>query len=637
MGRTGDVPAGRTGVDGARNGARRWSLCAVVLLLVAASVAAAVATHRSVETSQEVRFAAQTQRLDAALRDRINAYVQVLRGSLGLMRSSGTVSRTEWDDYVTTLRLDERYPGFKSLSWAPAVERRDLRDFVARVRRERVPAGFGGQQSLREYALRAPAPSPAAASGASPAGPPPVHSPILYVAPWDAVNRRVLGVDMMRDAERRAVMLRAARTDAAVTSPRLRLSGSDDDEAGFIIYTPVLRDGELQGWLTAAFLAEAFIEGVDAARATDLELEVHDGTTDELGAAGLLHSSAGTLASGAPRPLAPAATRLTDTTALPVPGGAWTVIYRAPAGFAPLSERLAPALVGVVGLLITLAICLLMLGVGRWRRTAALLDEQAVGLREARAEAEVATRAKSDFLATMSHEIRTPLTAVIASSDALGSTDLDDEQQRYTAIIGRSSTHLLDVVNEVLDLSRLEAGAVQLEEEAFDVGACVSSAVELVLMAAESKGVHVTAHAPAVAVLGDEGRLRQVVLNLVSNAVKFTETGGRVAVEVRHAGERLDVEVTDTGVGIDPERLEELFAPYRQAEAGTSRRHGGSGLGLAITRRLVEAMGGQIEAASRPGHGSTFRLWILAPRVAEPAGQVGDVGRARTTPAPSAR
>ena len=114
-----------------------------VLLLVAASVAAAVATHRSVETSQEVRFAAQTQRLDAALRDRINAYVQVLRGSLGLMRSSGTVSRTEWDDYVTTLRLDERYPGFKSLSWAPAVERRDLRDFVARVRRERVPAGFG--------------------------------------------------------------------------------------------------------------------------------------------------------------------------------------------------------------------------------------------------------------------------------------------------------------------------------------------------------------------------------------------------------------------------------------------------------------------------------------------------------------
>lgn len=641
MGRTGEQPAGptRRGQGGRAGHAARWPLVVVVVLLLGATVAAAVATHRNVQAAQSQRFAAQTQRLDAALQDRVDAYVQVLRGSLGLMRSSGTVSRTEWDDYVATLRLDERYPGFKSLSWAPAVDRVDLPGFVARVRRERVPDGFGGRQALRDYTLRAPSAAPTGDGERrpEPVGPPPVHSPILFVAPWTDENRRVLGVDMMRDAARRAVMLRAARTDAAVTSPRLRLSGSRDDEAGFIIYTPVLRDGELQGWLTAAFLAEAFIEGVDVARATDLDFEVHDGTTDEPGPAGLLHSTAGTLASGAPRPLASEDTRLAGSTVLPVPGGSWTVLYRAPAGFAPLSERLAPALVGGVGLLVTLAICLLMLGVGRWRRAAALLDEQAEGLREARAEAELATRAKSDFLATMSHEIRTPLTAVIASSDALGSTELDDEQERYTTIIARSSTHLLDVVNEVLDLSRLEAGAVQLEEEPFEVAACVRAAVELVLMTAESKGVHVTTHAPAVRVRGDEGRLRQVVLNLVSNAVKFTEAGGRVDVELRLEGERLHVEVTDTGVGIAPDRLEQLFAPFVQAEAGTSRRYGGSGLGLAITRRLVEAMGGQITAASRPGQGSVFRLWVRAPRVVkEPSGR-DEVTAARTAPAPTTR
>ncbi|GAA4679087.1 sensor histidine kinase [Nocardioides nanhaiensis] len=587
---------------------------AVVLLLLVATATATLATHRNVEAQQEQRFQAQAERLDASLRERINAYVQVLRGSLGLMRSSGTVSRTEWDDYVRTLRLDERYPGIKSLSWAPAVAREDLPAFVARVRREQVPDSFGGQQALRDYALRRPASAVDGAAGQE-AGPPPVHSPILYVAPWDDVNRRVLGVDMMRDPVRRAVMLRAARADEAVTSPRLRLSGSADDEAGFIIYTPVRRGGQLQGWLTAAFLAETFIRGVDVARASDLEFEVHDGSTDPSGAAGLLHSTAGTSDDGAPRPLEQRDTGLATSTVLPVPGGSWTVIYQAPPGFVPLVERLAPALVGVVGLLVTAAIWLLVLGVGRWRRVAGLLDEQAVGLREARAEAELATRAKSDFLASMSHEIRTPLTAVIASSDALSTTDLDDEQARYQAIIARSSSHLLEVVNDVLDLSRLEAGALQLEDEPYDLSACVADVLELVVPAAESRGVVVVADAPGVRLRGDETRLRQVLLNLVSNAVKFTGPGGEVRVLARVHDERLSVEVVDTGVGISPERIEELFAPFVQAEAGTSRRHGGSGLGLSITRRLVDAMGGVVEAESEPGVGSTFRFWVLAPVV----------------------
>lgn len=629
MGRTGGPPAARA--FGQRG--RRWPLYAVVLLLLVATATATVTTHRDVEARQEQRFAAQAERLDAALRERINAYVQVLRGSLGLMRSSGSVSRTDWDDYVRTLRLDERYPGIKSLSWAPAVARTDLAAFVARVRRERVPDSFGGRPALRDYVLRQPASSDDGAVPAQ-AGPPPVHSPILYVAPWDAANRRVLGVDMMRDPARRTVMLRAARSDEAVTSPRLRLSGSRDNEAGFIIYTPVRRGGELQGWLTAAFLAERFIRGVDVARASDLDFEVHDGTTDQAGAAGLLHSTAGTLDDGAPRPLAQDGSRLATSTVLPVPGGSWTVLYQAPPGFVPLSERLAAVLVGGVGLLVTAAIWLLMLGIGRWRRVAGLLDEQAEGLREARAEAEQATRAKSDFLATMSHEIRTPLTAVIASSDALSTTDLDDDQARYTAIIARGSTHLLEVVNDVLDLSRLEAGALPLEDEPYELAACVAGVLQVVGPAAESRGVLLHADVPRARLRGDETRLRQVLINLVSNAVKFTGANGEVRITARVHDGRLSVEVADTGVGITPERIEELFAPFVQAEAGTSRRHGGSGLGLAITRRLVDAMGGVVGAESEPGVGSTFRFWVLAPAVEQqPAPRVTSRG-AREDPQP---
>ncbi|CAN5582795.1 hypothetical protein BH11ACT8_BH11ACT8_17630 [soil metagenome] len=597
------------------------------LLVLAATVLAVGLSSRAVDGSERQRFEAQTARLDAALADRFRAYVQVLRGGAGLFRASDDVTRIDWDRYVASLRLEERYPGFKSLTYAPAVPQDDLADFVAAVRREPVPAALGPADALRDYVVR----DPAGASGSTS-----LHGPILYVAPFTEVNRLVLGIDMMREPTRRAAMQRSAATGQAVASPRLRLSGSRDDEAGFIVYVPIKRDGRLQGWLTAAFLADGFIDGVDEARGTQLDLEIYAAERDD--PAALVYSSSGTRSDGSPAPLPDGSdTPFVAVHDLAVPGGAWKVRYVAPAGFIPTSARVQPWLVGLVGVLIALSFLVVTRGSERWRRQAEQLEVQAVGLTEAREEAEVATRAKSAFLATMSHEIRTPLNAVLGASSVLQESLLDAEEQTYVRMIRDSGEHLLQVINEILDYSRLEGGHVQLEEVAYDPADCVRSVIDLMRPTAERAGVSLvdesTTQADLPKVLGDPTRLRQVLLNLVANAVKFTPEGGSVRVLAGHRDGVLAMDVVDTGIGLSSEEADRLFEPFTQAEAATSRVYGGTGLGLSIARALVVAMGGTIAASGSPGQGARFHFTVLAePVAAAPAADAGELQPAPVTP-----
>jgi signal transduction histidine kinase/CheY-like chemotaxis protein len=582
----------------------------VVALLGGTVMATALAAH-AVRSDQEHRFDSQTDRLDAALAERMTAYEQVLHGGLGLFLASEEVTQADWVRYVETLRIPERYPGFKSLSYAPAVPTDELDAYVAEVRADRVP-GVGPPPGSPPYTVRAP-------SGAS--GETDLHGPIRYVAPDGPQNWPVLGVDMMLEPTRREVMLRAAREGRAVASPRLHLSGSSNDEAGFIVYVPIERDGELEGWLTAAFLAEAFAAGLDLARATHLDLEIRDGAGAD---AGLLHSSAGVDEAGAPRPL-PAvgdAWRSARST-VAVPGGTWEVTYVARDDFVPTWVSLLPWGVLLLGMALTVGLVAAVRAGERWRRVAVVLDEQAVVLREARETAEAATLATSSFLATMSHEIRTPLNAVLGANSLLLTTDLDDVQAGHARVIRDSGGHLLHVVNDVLDLSKAEAGRVVLEDEPFDLGQCMSTVADLVGAGARRGDVlvEVDLRAPR-RVVGDVARLRQVLLNLVSNAVRFTPEGGRVLLSAFTvpAGEHLvGFEVADDGIGIAPDHLAELFDPYVQAGASTTRTHGGTGLGLSIARRLVEAMGGTITVDSTLGEGSTFRFTVRLPAVPEDA------------------
>jgi len=260
-----------------------------------------------------------------------------------------------------------------------------------------------------------------------------------------------------------------------------------------------------------------------------------------------------------------------------------------------------------------------------------LAEEYAAASRRA----EAASSAKTDFLAMMSHEIRTPMTGILGMIDLLDDTRLDPVQREYLSTARRTGDALLTVINDILDLSKLEAGSLQIHHEVFNIGHAVTDVVQLLSLRAAEKGLKIEVadalHVPPW-IEGDPGRLRQILLNLIGNAVKFTEHGSirlRISLDGQPADGQpspipagtaitLRFEVQDTGVGVDPALATDLFKPFAQADSSATRRHGGTGLGLAICRRLTGMLGGDIGYHSTPGEGSLFWFTTAATVAREP-------------------
>ena len=271
------------------------------------------------------------------------------------------------------------------------------------------------------------------------------------------------------------------------------------------------------------------------------------------------------------------------------------------------------------------------------RKHAAERERQLERERAARAEAEAASQAKSEFLAMMSHELRTPLNAVIGYAELLDlgiAGPLTGEQRHQLSRIRASGRHLLGLVNEVLDLAKIEAGRLSVNTGAARAGDAADAALSLVQNRADEKGIRFTGQClgdSSAVYLGDEDRVRQILVNLASNAVKFTEPGGEVSLEcgtttepdpsarLRGATQWVYLRVRDTGIGIREEHLPFIFDPFVQGETGHTRSNDGSGLGLTISRRLARMMGGDVTVHSEPGNGSVFTLWLPAANAAPAA------------------
>ncbi len=563
------------------------------------------------------RFADGAQEASAAIRQRMTTYVDALYGGVSLFAASEKVTRDEWRRYVDSLHLDDRYPGINGIGYISIVRPDELDSFLAEVRADGFP----------DFAIRD-VPN-VAKPPVDPAGD--ARYIITYIEPI-SINREAVGLDVSSETNRQDAAQSARDYGVPRITDRIILVQDGRHRPGFLLYVPIYRNDaphdtvharrmNFKGWIYAPFIAENFFRGVLGNRADSLELTVFEGTTP----------SSESYIFG---PKKTEASSFKLTSVIHLNGRMFTCGWDPGPDF-PLAGNeslfnaitlaLVPILLaGVVMTLQTSERHANDVANTRTRELRAVNEHLEIQIAEreraeqeagqAREAAEAANAAKSEFLATMSHEIRTPMNGVIGYAELLAESPLSNEQKEWAQTIQNSGVALLTIINDILDFSKIEAGQLTLESIPFNPDECSRDVLDILRWQADKKSLRLAVDCEdkvPTRLIGDPTRFRQILLNLASNAVKFTEQGS-VTVSLRWSRfGRLLVRVKDTGMGIPEDKLNRLFRRFSQVDSTTTRRFGGTGLGLAICRRLVLLMSGRIGVRSEPGSGTIF--WFVAP------------------------
>ena len=586
---------------------RRSAIPFVVLVVGFLTTAlTAMYAERSAAARDALRFQASAQQVVAAIGGRVDTCIALLRAGAGLFAADLDVSQRQFTDFVALLDPQRHYPGTQGIGFAVRLQAANLAAFTAHA--NTLHPGFT----------------------VWPGTPRPVYFPIVYLEPQDRRNQAALGYDMFTEPVRHEAMDRAARTGRVAMTGRVTLVQEIDPEkqAGFLVYIPVYLDGgtaprpdadpisQLRGFIYSPFRADDFLSAIFASERESLvRLRLYDETVQD---GNLLFDSH----RGMQEP-----PRFSTTLSIPVAGRTWLARIDSVAAFEAAAERRFLPWIVAVGLVVTI-----LLSGATWQEvraravaeaTAEQLRRSEEALRESESRlrllvdaerkaslaASAASRAKDEFLATLSHELRTPLNAILGWATMLKSGRLSGEQrERAVQVIARNAQTQADLIEDLLDVSRIITGKMRVDLQPAYLFGPVQAALDAVRPSAEAKRITLVRRFETDGpIIGDADRLQQVAWNLLSNAIKFTPEGGRVTVRLEQCDSHVELQVSDTGAGIDPAFLPHVFERFRQSDSSTTREHGGMGLGLAIARHLVEAHGGTVHAESDgPGKGSTF-------------------------------
>jgi signal transduction histidine kinase len=547
----------------------------------------------------EARLTRIVSAVENQIRNRVTTYEDALRGASGFLSSVPNISQAGWTTYVNTLGLRERYHDTEGIVVVHAVRDEQLESLQAEKRREGLP----------DFRVR-PIPGVKNPDRAT------EHFVVVLAEP-----ATTMGMDFAIESHRRDALNRARDTGTAALSKRIVLAVGGTPQAGLEVFLPVYRAGvpltttvERREAFVAAvviafpvnsFFAYGLAESRDLISLTAFDDENQSGTP--------LFAST------------PAASNLRPferTTQMDVSGSTWTLGWSRSPQFPSVSKTASAWAAGSSALLSLFLAGLVVSLQSTGRRASALAEERTKDLAEALHAADAANRAKSEFLANMSHEIRTPMNGVLGMTAVLLDTPLSEDQQELARTVQSSAESLLTILNEILDFSKIEAGKMTIESQPFDLEAVVAGVADLLAPASVEKGIELAVRwAPDTprSVVGDGMRVRQVLMNLAGNAVKFTSRGHvliQVECQERAAGRAsIRVAVEDTGIGIPEDAQKLMFKKFSQADASMTRRYGGTGLGLAISKELVQLMGGQLGVHSMLGGG----IHILAHGVAASA------------------
>ena len=592
--------------EGSKTARFPFVVLAVSILL---TVGVAYIFYQSAKTKDSIRFANEVNRTQLAIESKLNLYIALLKGGRGFIESNQEINRQNFYDYVKRLELEKNYTGVQGIGYTKVVPASERTALIERMKSD----GYANFNIFPESEKQS-------------------YQVVIYLEPSDERNQKAIGFDMSSEQNRRETLDLARDSGEAASSAKVNLVQETEvnPQAGFLIYLPIYKNGTLPatvderrknivGFIHSPFRADSFLSEIQNGQSSDVALRIYDGDPK---AENLLTQNLGNQTAVSSNQIEESYKLQKE---LNVAGRKWIVVYDSLPAFAAQSSIGWSPLIFIIGTIFSL----LLFGLTYWETSARIklqttaaelfgLEQQKQGLLEkeqkARLSAEQANKTKDEFIAVVSHELRTPLNAIAGWTRILKTEDLSENTKNLALEkIDKNLRSQARLVEELLDYSQIVSGAINMEGKDVYFSDVFENTFSEIEPSAQEKSVEFLKdnHLDRHMVLGDEDKIKIVIHNLLTNAVKFTHSGGRVEAALSESDGAIQMTVKDNGKGITPDFLPHIFDRFTQADASTTRSSGGLGLGLTISNHIVKLHNGTIEASSEgEGKGSVFTVKV---------------------------